>query len=129
MDSYTVTFKYDGNFDLPNDPDVLRRELPVMVLQKLESHDFEMVDFNLTENYGDHYAGHYIADPDLNRAVLEIRLHLSKADLKTREAIYNRCLMAMKNGELNLGRAYEKEKPGLWQSIIVFDADSQSQSA
>jgi hypothetical protein len=129
MNSYTVTFKYDGSFDLPDDPDARRTKLPGMVLEKLESNDFEMVDFNLTENYDDQYAGNYIADPDVNRSVLEIRLFLTKTDLKSRDAIYTRCLNAMRQGELSLGSAYENEKPGLWQSIIVFDTNKQSQSA
>ena len=123
MHNYTMTFKYDGKFDLPDEPDVRDRDLPAMVLEKLESHQFELVDFNLTENYDREHANVYIDNPFIHRSVLEIRLDLSMSDLKSRGAIYSRCLNAMHDDELLLERAFEnddKEK-GMLQSIIVFE--------
>lgn len=123
MHNYTMTFKYDGEFDLPDEPDTRDKELPAMVLEKLESRQFELVDFNLTENYDREHAEVYIKDPFIHRAVLEIRLDLSMADLKSRGAIYIRCTTAMQHDELHLERAFEndnKEK-GMLQSIIVFE--------
>jgi hypothetical protein len=123
MHNYTMTFKYDGEFDLPDEPDARGRELPGMVLEKLENHQFELVDFNLTENYDREHAEVYIKDPFIHRSILEIRLNLSMADLKSRGAIYVRCLTAMQHDELHLERAFEndnKEK-GMLQSIIVFE--------
>lgn len=123
MHNYTMTFKYDGEFDLPDEPEVRHRELPAMVLEKLEKHQFELVDFNLTENYDREHAKVYISDPYIHRSVLEISLDLSMADLKSRKSIYTRCLDALQDDELNLERAFEnddKEK-GMLQSIIVFE--------
>jgi len=123
MYTYTMTFTYDGDFDLPNDPFLRERMVPGMVLEKLERRDFELVDFNLSQNYDNTIIEHYIAKPGINRSVLEISLDLAKSDLKSREAIYNRCLTALKKNELCLNRAYENEneKKGRRKSIIVFN--------
>jgi hypothetical protein len=127
MDNYTVTFKYDGDFDLPNEPDKRDKSVPGLVLQKLEAHEFELIDFNLTENYQEDYAENYITDPYLHRCILEIKTNLTRKDLQSREAIYNRCLTEMKKGELKLCRAYENENAslGMLQSIVCFEADKQ----
>jgi hypothetical protein len=122
MHNYTMTFKFDGEFDIPDEPDSRDSELPGMVLEKLEAHQFELVDFNLTENYDREHAKVYIKNPFIHRSVLEIRLDLSMNDLKSRGAIYSRCLNAMQDNELDLERAFEnddKEK-GMLQSIIIF---------
>ena len=123
MHNYTMTFKYDGDFDLPDDKGRLEREVPKTVLEKLQSHDFELIDFNLTQNYDSSNAGRYIDNPSLNRSVMEIRLDLSRENLKSREGIYARCLNAMELGELKLAFACENEDKGRrqWQSIIIFD--------
>lgn len=122
MDSYTMTFKYDGIFDLPNDPEVRDREVPHMVLEKMRKKQFELIDFNLTENYGDNFAEEYL-DSHQYRAVVEIKLNLSMRALKSRDAIYECCLKAMEKDRLCLERAYENEnkEKGMLQSIIVFD--------
>jgi hypothetical protein len=131
MDNYTMTFKYDGDFDLPDDPGKRDAELPGMVLKKLESHEFELVDFNLSENYDNNTAERYIDDPHLHRAVLEIRLDLAISSLKNREAIYARCLKAMQENKLSLGLAYENDnkKLGMLQSIIVFEMKNRVDAA
>jgi len=132
MHNYTMTFMYDGDFDLPNDPEERAERLPSMVLDKMEKHDFELVDFNLSENYDNHVIDSYIKDPKLHRAVVEIRLDMSRSDMKSREAIYARCLQAMRDGNLSVSRAHENDDPeqGLLQSIIVFEKkDSYSETA
>ncbi len=67
MHNYTMTFKYDGEFDLPNDEESREKEVSGMVLEKLEKHEFELVDFNLTQNYDREHAKVYIDDPFLQR--------------------------------------------------------------
>jgi len=128
MDTYTMTFKYDGEFDLPNDPEVRDRKVPKMVLEKLEKNEFELVDFNLTENYDNTQAERYINNPEMHRSVLEIRLDLSIRALKSREAIYDCCVRAMQQGKLRLARAFENEneKKDILQSIIIFDMKTRS---
>lgn len=132
MDTYTMTFKYDGLFDLPSDPEAKEREVTRMVLDKMESNQFELIDFNLTENYDGSNAIDYINDEQIHRAVLEIKLNLSMRALKSREAIYACCLEALQKGKLCLYHAYENEnrQKGILQSIIVFDMKKrQSASA
>lgn len=132
MHNYTMTFIYDGDFDLPDEPGIRDKELPLMVLEKMEQGHFQLVDFNLSENYDRHIIDTYIKDPALHRSVLEIRLDMSRADMKSREAIYARCLQAMRDGGLALSRAHENDDPeqGLLQSIIVFEKkDSYSETA
>jgi len=130
MDCYTMTFKYDGKFDLPNDPEVRDREVPQMVLKKMERKEFELVDFNLTQNYDSSNPEEYL-DSHLYRAIVEIKLDLSMRALKSREAIYNCCIKAMEEGKLCLDRAYENENKeiGMLQSVIVFDMKKNRQSA
>ncbi|MEL1245488.1 hypothetical protein AAEO56_14535 [Flavobacterium sp. DGU11] len=123
MNNYTMTFIYDGDFDLPDAQDALDRQLVKMVLGKMEGGQFQLVDFNLSENYDKHIIDTYIKDPSLHRSVLEIRLDMSRADMKSRECIFARCLNAMRNGELSLSRAQENDDPGQGQlqSLIVFE--------
>ena len=117
-----MTFKYDGDFDLPNDPEIRDAKVPGLVLEKMESNEFELIDFNLSRHYDDDNAEEYIEDPFLHRSVLEIKLDLTMEDLQSREAIYSRCLEAMQNKKLRLKRAYENDnkKLGMLQSIILF---------
>lgn len=132
MHNYTMTFVYDGDFDLPDAPEIRDSELPRMVLDKMEQGHFQLVDFNLSENYDRHIIDTYIKDPSLHRSVLEIRLDMSRSDMKSRDAIYSRCLQSMRDGELTLSRAHENDDPeqGLLQSLIVFEKkDSYSETA
>lgn len=128
MDNYTVTFMYDGDLDIPNEPHERDKKVPHLILQKLQKHQFELIDFNLTQNYLEDYAETYITDPYLHRCILEVKLNLTMQDLQTREGIYNRCLTEMQRGELKLCRAFENEntKLGMLQSIICFEVNRQN---
>lgn len=123
MDSYTLIFVLDGDFDLPDDAEVRKRRVPGMVLEKMERQEFDLVDFNLTKHYDSDYVEEYIDGPYLHRSVVEIKMPLDMAEMKTREAIYKRATIAMKNGELILCRAFENDnkKLGMLQSIICFE--------
>lgn len=123
MDKYTLIFVLDGDFDLPNDPEVRDKEVPGMVLDKLENREFELVDFNLTKHYDDDHVEEYIDDPYLHRSVVEVKLPLAMQELESRDAIYERCLEAMKHEQLELCRAFENDnkKLGMLQSIICFE--------
>jgi len=118
-----MTFTYDGEFDLPNDEVTRNKEVPAMVLEKMETHKFQLVDFNLTENYDREHSKVYINDPFIHRSVLEIRLDLAIKDMKNREAIFNRCLEALKRDEVSLDYAFENDnkQKGMLQSIIIFE--------
>lgn len=131
MDNYTVTFKYDNAFDLPNKPEERDRKAPAMVLELLEQKKFELVDFNFTQNYNDDNVKHYIKDECLHRAVVEIKLCLTMDDLSSRDEIYNRCLEALKQKRLELKYAYENEDKSrdILQSIIVFSEKSQQKAS
>jgi len=123
MDKYTLIFVLDGDFDLPNDPAVRDKKVPHMVLNKMESHEFELVDFNLTKHYPDDYVEEYIDDPYMHRSVVEIKMPLKMQEITTREAIYDHAVEALKQNELILCRAFENEnkKLGMLQSIICFE--------
>ncbi|WP_348679146.1 hypothetical protein [Flavobacterium coralii] len=127
MDNYTVTFVYNGDFDLPDDKDECFAKVPGMVLDKLSDKEFDLVDFNYTENYNEEQAGHYIADPSLHRCVLEIVTALNKKHLQSRDAIYDKCINDLAEGNLYLGCAYENDNPetNMLQSIIKFVNNSQ----
>jgi hypothetical protein len=118
-----MTFTYDGEFDLPNDEVTRNKEVPAMVLEKMETHKFQLVDFNLTENYDREHSKVYINDPFIHRSVLEIRLDLAIKDMKNREAIFNRCLEALQRDEVSLDYAFENDnkQKGMLQSIIIFE--------
>ena len=123
MDYYTLIFVLDGDFDLPDDAEVCKRRVPGMVLEKMEQQEFELVDFNLTKHYDSDYVEEYIDDPYLHRSVVEIKMPLDMNDMKTRQAIYERAITALKNGALILCRAFENDnkKLGMLQSIICFE--------
>jgi hypothetical protein len=123
MDNYTLIFVFDGDFDLPDEPEVRDRKVPDMVLDKFEKQEFELVDFNLTKHYDDDYVEEYIDDPYLHRSVVEIKMPLSMEEMQTREAIYETALEALKKKELTLCRAFENDnkKLGMLQSIICFE--------
>lgn len=123
MDNYTLVFVLDGNLDLPDDPDIRNREVPPMVLEKMEKKEFDLVDFNLTKHYGPEYVEEYLGDPYMHRSVVEIKLPLDIAGLPTREAIYEEALQKLKNNELTLCRAFENDNKrlGMLQSIICFE--------
>lgn len=122
MDNYTVTFVYNGDFDLPNDPKECAAKVPGLVLQKMEAREFELADFNYTENYNEEAAANYIADKCLHRSVVEMIVGLDTKALQSRENIYDLCLSQLKQGKLHLGCAFENEnqKLGMLQSIIKF---------
>lgn len=124
MDNYTLIFVLDGDFDLPNDPVVRDSKVPHMVLNKMESREFELVDFNLTRHYDDDFVEEYIDDPYMHRSVVEVKIPLTMDDLQSRDAIYERALEALKQDQLALCRAFENEnkKLGMLQSIICFEA-------
>jgi hypothetical protein len=127
MDNYTVTFVYNGDFDLPDNQEECYAKVPEMVLDKLRNKDFELVDFNFSKNYSEEQAGFYIADPSLHRCVLEIVTALSLKHLQSRDAIYDKCMNDLAEGSLYLGCAYENDNPNMdmLQSIIKFVNDSQ----
>lgn len=123
MDNYTLIFVFDGDFDLPNDPVIRDKKVPDMVLDKLESHEFELVDFNLTKHYDDDYVEEYIDDPYMHRSVVEVKMPLEMSEIQSREEIYERAVKALKQDELTLCRAFENDnkKLGMLQSIICFE--------
>lgn len=123
MDTYTLIFVLDGDFDLPNDPEIRDKKVPDLVLEKMEKHEFELVDFNLTKHYGDEHVEEYIDDPYMHRSVVEIKIPLKMKEIKSRDTIYDHAVQALKKNELTLCRAFENDnkKLGMLQSIICFE--------
>lgn len=127
MYNYTITFVTNDGIAIPDGLKQSQQELPEKVLKKMESHEFDLVDFNLTKNYSQGIASHYIENCHKHRSVLEIIIELNKNDLNSREAIYNKCLKTLSEKKLYLGCAYENEvkEKNIVQSIIKFVDDSQ----
>jgi hypothetical protein len=71
MNLYTMTFRYDGDFDLPDDPVVRDNKVPGMVLKKLANEEFELIDFNLSGNYPKGHAETYIRNPNCTAPYLK----------------------------------------------------------
>ncbi|AWH86564.1 hypothetical protein HYN59_16260 [Flavobacterium album] len=73
-----------------------------IVLEKFLGHNFQLADFNWSGNYDSDNTRAYFFAPYRCETVVEIRLELDIAALATRDAIYDQCLSALKNGELAL---------------------------
>ncbi len=126
MDNYTVTFYCRECINIPQEENVKQDEVCGQVLEKLVQHKLELVDFNLTENY-EMYPESHKKSARL-RTIVEIKVDLNKNDLTSREAIYNRCLYAMQQKELQLTRESEMDASDKRQ-YLMFEANRQSQSA
>lgn len=123
MDNYTMTFYCHDCLSIPPDPRMRQKDLEQQVLQLMQEHRLELVDFNLTQNYHT-YPGYERRAAD-HKTLVEMRLYLTRFDLRSRDAIYNRCLNALQNGELSLSGLEEKDTEG-YPVIFIFDNKDQS---
>ena len=110
MSNYTMTFYCKECLTVPQQLRMRQKEVCGQVREKLIEHKLELIDFNLTENYNLYPASH--KKSATLRTIVEIRLELSRNDLRSREDIYNRCLYALMHDEVTLS------------SDTVFDADA-----
>ncbi|MFP9115289.1 hypothetical protein ACLI1A_15235 [Flavobacterium sp. RHBU_3] len=125
MDNYTMTFYCKDCLTIPADPRMRMREVQRQVMDKMQGRKLELVDFNLTENY--HTYPGYSSRGTAYKTLIEIRLDLSRADFKSRDAIYNRCLSALLQDELYLSDfADETLQNGDPYHIFIFDMKNQA---
>jgi hypothetical protein len=124
MDNYTVTFYCRECINIPQEENVRQDKVCGEVLDKLLQHKLELVDFNLTENY-EMYPDSYKKSGTL-RSIIEIKLDLSRNDLSSREAIYNKCLYAMQQNQLYLSKDTEAGLNGSQRQLLVFDMKHQA---
>lgn len=122
MDNYTMTFYCRDCLVISPDPRMRQRQVQRQVLERMEDHKLELVDFNLTENY--HTYPGYASRAGNHKTLVEIRLDLSRYDLKSRESIYDRCLNALQHGELYLSDIDENQ--GQPPAILIFDMKNQA---
>ena len=121
MSNYTMTFYCRDCLAVPEETQLIKRRVQEQVLDKLEAHKLELVDFNLTENY-DTYP-EYHTRVGKHKTLVEIRLDLTRMDLRTRDSIYHRCLLAMRADELYLSDYSETgaESKNIPPNLFVFD--------
>lgn len=126
MSNYTMTFYCRDCLAVPEEPQIRNKLVKEQVLDKLQEHKLELVDFNLTENYQT-----YPEYPTRGRhkTLVEIRLELSRADLRSRDAIYHRCLEAMRHDELYLADYTDGSAESPKQNLLVFDMKSHRQAS
>ncbi|KOS06445.1 hypothetical protein AM493_10665 [Flavobacterium akiainvivens] len=124
MDNYTVTFYCRDCINVPQEENVRQDKVCGEVLDKLLQHKLELVDFNLTENY-DTYPDSHKKSSTL-RTIIEIKLDLTRADLASREAIYNKCLYAMLQNKLYLSKDAQAGHNGQERQLLVFDMKHQA---
>lgn len=120
MSNYTMTFYCRDCLAVPEEPRFRQRHVQEQVLEKLEAHKLDLVDFNLTENY--HTYPEY-PTRGKHKTLVEIRLDLNRMDLRSRDAIYHRCLEAMRSDELYLSdySETESESKNTPENLFVFD--------
>jgi hypothetical protein len=124
MDNYTVTFYCRDCINVPQEEQARQEEVCGKVLEKLLQHKLELVDFNLTENY-DTYPESHKKSSSL-RTIVEIKLDLTRSDLTSRDAIYNKCLYAMQQNKLYLSNNAQTGRHGEERQLLVFDMKHQA---
>lgn len=126
MSNYTMTFYCRDCLAVPEESRFIQKKVREQVLDKMQQHKLELVDFNLTENYQ-----HYPEYPTRGRhkTLVEIKLELSRADLKSRDSIYNRCLVALQHDEVYLSDYTDGTEDSPTQNVLVFDMKNHAQAS
>jgi len=126
MSNYTMTFYCRDCLAVPEETQLRQRMVQEQVLHKLQDHKLELVDFNLTENYQS-----YPEYPTRgkHKTLVEIRLELTRMDLRSRDSIYHRCLDAMRRDELYLSDYTDGNAESPTQNMFVFDMKSDRQAS
>ncbi|MFL9845828.1 hypothetical protein [Flavobacterium rhizosphaerae] len=126
---YTMTFYCKDCLSLPEDKRLRQNQVQQQVLEKMNNRQLELVDFNRTENYSNSVG--YDERANDNKTLIEIKLQLDKRDLKSRDAIFNKCFVAMRQNELQL-RDYsgfeDKDNSGV-QNIFVFERKKHAEAS
>ena len=98
-------------------------QIKKVVLEKLSQHELILADFNWVGYYDPCNLKAYLDEPYRCNAVIEIRLDLNINIISSRDAIYDRCLAALRQDEIFVKRAEEflNTKLKKHQSLITFD--------
>lgn len=126
MSNYTMTFYCRDCLAIPEDAGMRQRHVREQVLDKMQQRKLELVDFNLTENYQD-YPEH--SSRGNHRTLVEIKLDLTRMDLRSRDAIFIRCLNALQQDEVFLSDFTDGNEDSREQSVLIFDMKSHAQQA
>lgn len=121
-----MTFYCRDCLAIPEDAAAREQRLRDEVAEKMKARQLELVDFNLTEHY-QHYPEY--ATRGKHKTLVEIKLELSRAEMKTRESIFNRCFTALQQDEVELSEWTQHEDGKVPQSILVFDMKRQAQAS
>ena len=125
---YTMTFYCEDCLSLPEDKRMREKQLQRQVLDKMEHGQLELVDFNRTENYSNSVGYDQRAK---HKTLVEIKLRLDRADLKSREAIYNKCFKALQQNELQLAdySDFDSNEDTDLKNVITFERKRHAEAS
>jgi hypothetical protein len=104
MYTYTMTFVSGDIVDLPFDTESYNKIIYSTITEKLSKQEFELADFNRSGTFALNNSLSYLDAPYRLNSVVEVRVKCDISVLKSREAIYARCLSALKLNEVLLQR-------------------------
>ncbi|RWW91762.1 hypothetical protein [Flavobacterium cerinum] len=104
MHTYTMTFVTGDIMGLPSDTESNEMIIRAIVTEKLIKQEFELADFNWSGSYTFDNSLSYLNEPYQLNAVVEVCVKLDIVTMRSREAIYARCLHALKLHEVLLKR-------------------------
>ena len=123
MYTYTMTFVSGEEIALPESTVFQEKVICDMITEKLARHEMVLADFNWSGAYSFNNSLSYLKSPYCVKCVVEVRITLDSTTILSREAIYNRCLQALKQQEVLLKRShYIKNKKSVTeQCVLSFD--------
>jgi len=127
MYTYTMTFVSCDNIGLPADDDVFSGNIiSGIVTEKLNKHELELADFNWSGAYSFDNSLSYLMSPYKFNFVVEVRVKLDVTTIQNRQAIYDRCLEALKKDEVLLKRVecLRDDDSHKEQCVLCFDIKS-----
>jgi hypothetical protein len=124
MYTYTMTFVNEDELGLFSGYLNQICDVRAAVLAKLSKREFTLADFNWTGNYDPTYIRSYLNKPYHCTSVVEIRLDLDRAIISSRDAIYERCITALRNKEIDIrySKEFYNEIIKKHQNLIIFDS-------
>jgi len=128
MYTYTMTFVYEGELGLPKKSLKHKEDISCIILKKLSNHELILADFNWSGNYNMENTLSYLNEPYHCGAVIEMRLNLDINIIQSRDAIYERCVVALKQEELFLNKSQElvDRRLNKHKNILSFEMKNQA---
>jgi len=93
------------------------------ILYNLERRALALANFNWTGNYDPDYIRSYLKAPNNHSEVIKIRLDLDAKIMRSRDAIYNTCVVALRDNAIFIKciEAFVNPTIQKFQNLIIFD--------